>query len=80
MRRSINDQLGYADRFNKNENIMSYNQYPAQGEVVGKYIAINFLDYSNQLFNYRVRFHLRHHPRNKSLTLSCLFLARQRNR
>ncbi len=56
MRRSINDQLGYADRFNKNENIMSYNQYPAQGEAVGKYIAINFLDYSNQLFNYRVRF------------------------
>jgi len=56
MRRSINDQLGFADRFNRNENIMTYNYYPAQGEAVGKYIAINILDYSNQEFNYRVRF------------------------
>lgn len=56
MRRSINDQLGFADRYTSNERVITFNTYPVQNDnALGKYIGISFLDYINQSFNYRIR-------------------------
>lgn len=60
MRRCINDQFNFVDRSNKNKNVMSYTGafgYPIQDtNAVGKYIAINFYDFCNQSYNFRVKF------------------------
>lgn len=61
MRRSINDQFGFSDRrsinpYSEADKGFGYDSFRVQNaNVVGKYIAINFIDYMCQSFNYKSR-------------------------
>lgn len=61
MRRSVNDQFGFTDRrtinpYSAEDPGFGFDGYRAQNlNIVGKYIAINFIDYMCQSFNYKAR-------------------------